>query len=336
MNPKRFTPMNKFYFFTETAFHHEGSKDYLKSLIDSTAKTGADGIKFQVLTEPSDFISSYHPSIDQLSSYCFSLKDWESIFSYTIKKGLDIVLLPLNSEALALTQKFDIKYVEVHSVCFNNLELLEKIKKSKSDIILGIGGRELNEINETIAFFEGLVKVLMVGFQSFPTSISDIKLERIKYLKNIFPDLIIGYADHSAYNDIFSIKSNEYARILGATVFEKHITTNEGEPRIDYESAVGAAKIKKIIKALKFIESNILFPDNIMEMTDSELTYRKREMKVVAKKFIPKGKVLDYNDLTLKMTGNIEGFSKINTLIGKTTNTDISFDNPITLKNGII
>jgi N,N'-diacetyllegionaminate synthase len=323
--------MNKFYLFTETAFHHEGDRDYLISLVDETAKTGADGIKFQVLTKPTDFISTNHPSFNQLSSWCFQIKEWESIFSYTQKKGLDIILLPLNTEALLLTQLFDVKYVEVHSVCFNHLKLLEEIKKSQSNVILGIGGRNIKEIKETISFFGGLVKVLMVGFQSFPTSIGDIKLERIMYYKNRFPELIIGYADHSAYNDNFSIKSNEYSRILGASVFEKHITINEGIKRTDFESAVEGLKIKKIINALNFIENNILFPaDKILKMTESELNYRNRQMRVVAHKLISAGKVLDYNDLTLKMTGNNEGFTTINSLIGKTTTVEIKVDKLLT------
>ncbi|HBE43230.1 MAG TPA: hypothetical protein DDW27_18920 [Bacteroidales bacterium] len=323
--------MSRFYLFTETAFHHEGDKDYLKSLVDETAKTGANGIKFQVLTKPSDFISSDHPSFNQLSSWCFQFKEWESVFSYTQKKGLDIILLPLNTEALMLTQLFDVKYVEVHSVCFNHLKLLKEIKNSQSNVILGIGGRNIKEIKDAISFFGDLVKVLMVGFQSFPTSIGDIKLERIIYYKNTFPDLIMGYTDHSAYNDSFSIKSNEYARILGASVFEKHITINEGKRRTDFESAVEGVKIKRIIDALNFIENNILFPqDQILEMTESELNYRNRQMRVVAKKYIPIGKVLDYNDLTFKMTGNNEGFTTMNSLIGKTTTNEITVDKLLT------
>ena len=323
--------MNKSYLFTETAFHHEGDIDYLRSLIDETVKTGADGIKFQVLTKPSDFISSDHPSFKQLSSWCFQFKEWESVFSYTREKGLDIILLPLNTEALQLAQLFDVKYVEVHSVCFNHIELLEEIKKSRSDVILGVGGRTLKEIKDAVAFFTDLVKVLMVGFQSFPTSLGDIKLERILYYKNTFPDLTVGYADHSAYNDNFSVKSNEYARILGASVFEKHITINEGIKRTDFESAIAGEKIKRIIEALNFIENNIFFPpDEILEMTESELNYRNRQMRVVAKKFVPVGKVLDYHDLTLKMTGKNEGFSTMNALIGKTATNEIKADRWLT------
>ena len=40
-----------YYLYAETAFHHAGNKEYLFKLIDEVKKSGAKGIKFQVLIE---------------------------------------------------------------------------------------------------------------------------------------------------------------------------------------------------------------------------------------------------------------------------------------------
>jgi sialic acid synthase SpsE len=47
------------------------------------------------------------------------------------------------------------------------------------------------------------------------------------------------------------ITSNEYAYILGARVFEKHIALEEG---VDFQSAVSSNKIETIKKRLDYLE----------------------------------------------------------------------------------
>lgn len=315
--------MSKSYFYTETAFHHEGDSAYLKALIDETAHSGANGIKFQVLTNPSDFISTRHKSFDLLSSFCFGLKDWHSIFEHSQEKGLDIIMMPLDVEALQLANSFSIKYIDIHSVSFNDLLLLNKIKESGLDVLIGTGGRTIDEIEASIEFFSGNVKVLMTGFQSFPTHIKDVKLERIKQFKNHFKNQIIGYADHTSYDNDSTIRYIEFARLLGATAFEIHITLRQGEQRTDYESAVNPNQISEIIKAVHFIEKEVIPEQDLFEMTDREMTYRNRQLRVVARKYIQKGKKLDYDDVALKMIDKQTGFTKIEDVIGKVVNCHI-------------
>ena len=217
--------MNKAYFYTETAFHHQGDLAFMKGLIDASKNSGANGVKFQVMTNTSDFISTKHKAFKDLDSYCFNIGQWREIFAYTQNIGLDIIMMPLNSEAFALLSDYKIKYLDIHSVSFYDNVLLDNIKKSGIEIILGVGGRTLDEIVDKVSYFKDKLKVLMVGFQSFPSKLEDVKIGKIAFLKDKFPDLLIGYADHSAFDSIHAISSNEYASVLGATIFEKHITT---------------------------------------------------------------------------------------------------------------
>ena len=145
---------------------------------------------------------------------------------------------------MLLEYKKNIKYLELHSVSFNDTSLKKMIKESNIPLILGAGGRTLKEINSLLLYFGSQVEVLMHGFQSFPSKIENVRLDKIFFLASKFPFLKIGYADHSSFDDNFSVTSNEYAYLLGARVFEKHITLEEGVKRIDYESSVGADKIK--------------------------------------------------------------------------------------------
>ena len=323
--------MDNFYFYTETAFHHEGDLEYLKKLIIASKETGAGGIKFQVLTQTNDFISTKHSAFKNLSSWCFSYETWHEIFSFTKEQGLDIILMPLNSAALDLIPHFQIKFIEIHSVSFNDKQLHKKIKDTAIDLIIGMGGRTLEEVSEMQFYFGDQLKVLMTGFQSFPSNMEDIKLGRIADLKKRFPQYIIGYADHSAFDNEFAVISNDYAYLLGARIFEKHITVSEGVERVDYSAAVSPEKIKESIFRLQFLSKYVLLPDKeYQHFNEPELKYRNRQLICVAARNITKGEVIGEMDMKLKMIDvNGQTISKKEDAVGKSAAEDIAFDDPI-------
>lgn len=288
-------------------------------LIDASKSSGANGVKFQVMTKTSDFISTRHQAYNVLDGYCFNLDKWREIFSYTKSIGLDIIMMPLNIEAFKLLDEFSVKYIDIHSVSFYDSQLLEKIKSSAKEIILGVGGRTLEEIEEKRKYFKDKLKVLMVGFQAFPSKLEEVKIGKISFLKQKYPDLEIGYADHSAFDNEFAIKSNEYARILGATIFEKHITITEGVERVDFSSAVSAQKIEEIVKKLNFIDEFILTDfEKSFKFTETEKVYRERQLRCVAAFDIDAKTIITADMIALKLVHNPErSFSRLEDLIGK-------------------
>ena len=316
-----------FYLYTETAFHHEGDINFLFKLIDESKKAGAMGVKFQVLIDIDSFMSSNHSSYKKSKTWLFTIKEWESIFKYTESLGLDIILMPIDLASLKLVNKFNIKYIEIHSVSFKDEILLKEIDLLNTPLILGIGGRTLDEVEYAINRFNNKSLVLMVGFQSFPSKLENVKLERISYLNKRFPNLKIGYADHSSYDHEFSVKSNEYAYILGAKIFEKHITLREGERRIDFESAISSNKIKTIIHNLNYLDSNFNHNEkSLFEMSPSEIKYRDRQKKPVLCCKVLKNEVINEKMLTLKMVDSDKCIDNVNDILGKIALKDLEPD----------
>lgn len=323
--------MNNFYLYTETAFHHQGDFEFLKKLILESKNAGSKGIKFQVLTNINDFVSVYHKAYKDLSSYCFTYEQWNQIFTYTASLGLDIIMMPLNIQALDLLKNHSVSFIDIHSVSFNDSKLLNAVRESKIDIILGVGGRTLEEIFIQKNNFGRKLKVLMVGFQSFPSQLEKIKLSKIEQLKLIFPDLEIGYADHSAYDDKFAILSNDYARLLGATVFEKHVTIIEGSERVDAASAVSPSKISEIIHRLDFIEKFIINKENSFVMEVEEITYRNRQLVCVAVEDLKIGVIINKDNVALKMINDPSNCLMIpNHIYGKVLKKEIKGDESFT------
>ncbi|MEM9052826.1 MAG: N-acetylneuraminate synthase family protein, partial [Bacteroidota bacterium] len=250
-------------------------------------------------------------------------------FSHTSAEGLEIVLMPLSLEALTLADQHKVRFLDIHSVSFYDERLLEAIQVRDEKIILGIGGRTDEEIEQFYKRFQNRLEVLMLGFQSFPSKLSEMRLGRISELKKTYSELEIGYADHSGYDEDDAVRSNEYASLLGATFFEKHVTLDEGMKRIDYESAVGIEKFKLIIERLSFVEEHILNGSG-GSMFPSERKYRDREAKLVASRDIKSGEILSLDNLALKMTDVEAPYSRYDQVLGKIAHSDIMKDSPIT------
>lgn len=323
--------MSNFYFYTETAFHHQGDLPYLKDLVHASHQAGATGVKFQVLTRPADFISKKHSAYEELASYCLNVEQWKKVFHYTESLGLDIIMMPLNSEALELRHHFDIKYLDLHSISFNDKRLHERIRETGISLILGVGGRTLEEIQSLKKDFDRQTEVLMAGFQSFPSKLEEVNLGRIKYLKEHFTDLEIGYADHSAFDHPHAVSSHEYAFLLGATFFEKHITLREGHERVDSSAAVTPDKIREIIERIDFLANHVLIPRNqAFSFHDKEWTYRNRQAACVANMPIEKDEVIKPEHVTLKLIDDTDHiFTDLQEVIGKVAACRIERDEPI-------
>ncbi|WP_268123779.1 N-acetylneuraminate synthase family protein [Roseivirga pacifica] len=321
------------YIYAETAFHHEGDLDYLKELVSTAKSCGANGVKFQVLTETDYLISKKHSQYQKLKSITLPFDEWREVFDHTEKLGLDIVMMPIDPECLRLLEDFNIRFLDLHSVSFNDLEVLTAIKSTQLPLILGVGGRRITEIQDKIGFFKSQLNVLMTGFQSFPSRLADVTLEKIRCLSEAFPLTDVGYADHSSWDSPDAVRSNSWAFILGARFFEKHLTLNEGKERIDYNSAVGPEKFKEIINELKYLNDEILNKPSeaLNDLNAAELKYRSRERVIVAKRAIRKGEKLRPEHLVYKMTDAEGGIVQLEPLLGKITTKGIEEDEIVNL-----
>ena len=319
--------MKKPYLYAETAFHHQGDFGYLKKLVKEAIRLGLDGIKFQVLINTNELLSSKHSNYETLSQYIFSVDQWNEIFDLTVENGLDIIFMPLDTEAFNLPIS-KISYFDIHPVSYYDWSIINKIKEYETPIILGVGGRTETEIKNQITLLGEQVKVLMVGFQSFPTNIKDVKLAKIKLLQQHYPHINIGYADHSGYNDSMSVTSNDYAFLLGATVFEKHLTLDEGKERVDFEAAIGAEKMTQIKNNLDSLYS-LLKEKNLWELQESEKKYTARQRVAVASRGLLKGDKINQEDIAYKMIDKTGGFNPTEKIVGKTVNNNVSIDDII-------
>jgi len=305
--------INKPYIIGETAYNHEGDKDYLLRMIDDVAEAMVNAVKFHLLLSAESYLQKDHPLIDIIKQWMFNKGQWREIIKTSTEKGLDVVALCDDVESLEfINEEFqNITAIELHASGLNDYYLLKEAAKFKGTIILGVGGSSIDEIQYAVDFLKNYDKhqiLLMYGFQSFPTNYADINLRKMKKLKDMF-DLPVGYADHTSYNDPMNEWISSSACAMGFNVLEKHYTPDPGVERIDYHAAVGKEKLLRIRDLMEI--SLKVRGDGELSMSDPELNYGNTgpmKKAIVARHTIQKGEKLSIENLAFKRT---EGSSTI-------------------------
>ena len=138
------------YIFAETAFSHQGSVDYLLELVDELSSCDVQAIKYQVLIDANELVSSCHPGYEQIADWCLSMEQWQRVFQATRESGKEIIMMPLDVDSLRLLDKFEVSSLELHSVLFGDDDFLAAMRDTGLPVILGVGGRTLDEIDKKI------------------------------------------------------------------------------------------------------------------------------------------------------------------------------------------
>lgn len=332
-------PEDKPYIIGETAFHHEGDKDFIKALIEEAKQLSLDAIKFHFTVDLDDYMIANHKAIDILRPWCFSEMDWDDILIKA--NNIDIVALcnDLQSVKYAIESKANIVAIELHATGLNDLFLLKEATKFDKTVILGTGGSSLDEIDFAVTYLRENGKediFLMHGFQNYPTDFKDIKLDRMNRLSSLF-NLPVGYADHTDPLD----PNNAYISCLGIAnghnVIEKHFTHRFGEKRIDAQAAVSIDQMRKV-KEIAKITFDTIGKKSALVLTPAELKYGNTgpmKKAIVAKHDLPLGTAISLENIAFKRTNDSSSIkqNELIKILGNKTNTEIKKDRIIDLSN---
>jgi N,N'-diacetyllegionaminate synthase len=324
---------NRPYIIGETAYNHEGDKEYLYEMIDDIAALKLNAVKFHLLLNAESYLQKKHPLVEIIKKWMFSQDEWFKILKYSEGKGLDVVALCDDVESLIfINQEYpNIKAIELHASGLNDYYLLEQASLFLGTVILGVGGSTLDEIQYAVDFLDEKGKkdiFLMYGFQSYPTNYADINLTKMDKIKSLF-NLPIGYADHTSYDDSNNEQISSMAAMMGYNVLEKHYTPDFGIERIDFHAAVGKEQMMSIKENMS-LALKVRGNGNV-KMTVPELAYGNTgpmKKAIVARKDINAGEELSLENLWFKRT---EGSSVIKQnmypqLLGLKTICDIKED----------
>lgn len=294
-----------YYVIAELANAHCGDLERAKKIIYSHKECGAHAVKFQIVFA-NELLIPYHSSYSKFKKREWTNEQWKEIIKYTCSLGFDVGADIFGKKSFEIAEKNNISFYKIHSSDISNHELIiNMIKTDKPILLSGSGSNELELFKAIDLFNSSYMKKLciMIGFQSFPTEINDINLACIFKLYEKY-GLSVGICDHLDGGSYLAHQIPAIAYAMGCRVFEKHITINRNEKKIDYHSSLEPTDFKKIISFIEDVKSLI---GNCSEsITKSEKKYRDVMKKYpVVKRDFNRGEILDSNDILFRRIDSI-------------------------------
>ena len=123
----------------------------------------------------------------------------------------------------------------------------------------------------------------------------------ITSLKKLYPELVIGYSDHTIPDKEMTTLTTAFLK--GAVIIEKHFTYNKNLKGNDHYHAMDASDLSYLRKKLNLIQE-LVGTHEVKKPLDSEEISRKNARRsIVAKKALPKGALIQETDITYKRPG---------------------------------
>jgi len=315
----------------ETAWHHQGEFEFLRQLVSAIiSQTSADIIKLHITLYLKEYISKDHPLFNDYKKWMFSRDQWGTLFHLIQNSDKELMLLLNDTQAVEFGMSFDPSLVEIHSVCLNDINLLEALKQNlnrSTRIALGVGGTSLYEIEKTINILQSPNIVMMFGFQNYPTKYEDINFGKMRRIMRLFPEFQFGYSDHTAWNEPHNVLITLLGASIGVDYIEKHVTTAYGEERIDWSAAVSVEMFNEIKNKMDLlVKCN---GDSSLSLNKAEREYSifgPMKKAALLTRDVKSGEALKKEMIAFKRTSQVSDMSQVEVLqsIGKTISQNIN------------
>ncbi len=310
-------------------------------MCDEAKKAGADAVKFQTY-KAGKIASRYSPSYWDLSEEStksqyelftkfdsFGEEEYRAISEHC--KGIQIEFLstPFDFEAADYLDQYMGGY-KISSSDITNTPFIKHIAKKQKPILLSTGASTQDEIRravDTIRQVNGREIVLMHCVLEYPTPKEHANLYRITALREEFPDLVIGYSDHTRPDLEYDVLKSAY--LLGAHVMEKHFTLDKSLPGNDHYHAMDADDVSEIRKKIEQLD-RICGNAGIDCQENEEQARKNARRSLVLTRNIRKGERLERQDLTFKRPGTGIPPSELEAVLGKQVNQSLEEDSVLT------
>ena len=327
------------YIIAEIGANFDGNIDKAKKLVLAAKQAGADCAKFQSfisekIVSPKGFASmklkgvhgSWNKPVDQVFKEAEFPRAWhKEIAEYCKEIGIHFSTSPYDFEAVDLCDELKVPYIKIGSGEITWHEMLEYVAKKNRPMILATGDSTIAEIDEALRVVEGTGNTKLVLLQcitNYPSKIESANINVLKTYQTAF-DILTGYSDHSP-GPVVALASVA----LGGCVIEKHFTTNKNDPGPDHPHSMEKNDFQVMVEYIRELEIALGSTRKFVVEEESETVIVQRR-GLYARRSIPKGKIIESNDLVelRPALGIPPKFKKI--LIGKKANVDIEDGTPI-------
>ena len=308
-----------------------------KLMVREAKEAGIHAVKFQtykagtlaVKLSPSYWDTTEEETTSQFELFkkfdSFGVEEYRELARYCEEQGIEFLSTPFDIESADYLYDM-MNFYKISSSDLSNLPFITHMAKKGKPIMLSVGASNEDEIDlavETIRKHNDQPLMLLHCVLEYPTPYEHANLRKIASLKARYPDLYIGFSDHTKPLGNHDVLKTAY--LLGANIIEKHYTLNKDLKGNDHYHAMDPFDAKEILGGIAFIDK--IAGDGALKCLESESAARANARRsLVSQGDIKKGTVITADMLTFKRPGTGINPSRIDEIIGKRAAVDIEDD----------
>jgi sialic acid synthase SpsE len=310
----------------EIGINHQGNLDRAIRMVDDACTAGCECAKFQCHVVEDEMIPNRVVPIhttesiwDIMARCALTEVEEQKLKKYVEAKGMIYLCTPFSRAAAERLKNMQVPAYKIGSGECNNYPLVRLIASYGKPVILSTGMNALNSITPAVE----ILRVAKVPYaltqctSMYPTPYDRVRLGAIRSLAERFPDAVVGLSDHSVGNYACFA-----AVALGASILEKHFTSDKSWPGPDISLSIDPAELKDLVLGSRAVHQALGGTKDVLpeEQPTIDFAYA----CVVSIKPIERGAKLSRENIWVKRpgTGEIKAVH-FDTLLGRTVKNSI-------------
>lgn len=299
---------NEPFIIAEVGQNHQGDFELAKKYIKIFADAGASAIKFQIRDNKNLFSEDAYLS-EYKSENAFGNTYGEHREKLELNPNLIIELkkkchehnvafmaTPFDEGSLRVLDEADVDVIKIASFDLGNLPFISRVIKTNKPIVMSIGGGKHDQIRSSVDLIKSNHNQLVIlhCVSEYPCEFNRLGLENIALLKQEFRNTPIGSSDH--FNGILS---GPIAYMMGARVFEKHVTLNRSWRGTDHNFALEPEGFRKFVRDIKRVKH--MLPQKNLKEIGEEAVFKKLGKSLVANEDLKINEVITLENISGKI-----------------------------------
>lgn len=279
----------------EVGNNHEGDFSLAQELIGRAAEAGADAVKFQTFIADQYVTSDDTERIQRLRDFQFSYEQFKALSQQADECGILFFSTPFDIGSANFLNSLQ-PIFKVSSGDNNFLPLIDTVAGFRKPTIISTGLVNMSFLDLLYGHWKeknyGALAFLHC-VSSYPVAPAEANLKAITKLQARFPDVTVGYSDHT-----IGIEAALCAVALGARIVEKHFTIDHHHSEFrDHALSANPAEMSIMVERIRSVELLLGEGEKVPQPSEIELETAVRRSIGVCRT-VAAGEILTADDLT--------------------------------------
>lgn len=266
----------------EIGINHNGDLTNAKKLIDASAFTGCQAVKFQkrtvdVVYTPEDLARPRENPFGETNGDLkrgleFGKAEYDEIDRYCKDKDILWYASAWDEASVDFLEQYNPVCYKIASASITDDKLLRYHRQFGHPIIISTGMSTLEEIDHAVEVLGTDDLIILHCTSTYPSKVDELNLKAIDMLRERY-QVPIGYSGHEV-----GLAPSVAAATMGACMIERHITLDRAMWGSDQAASVEPQGFARMIKDIRAIESAM--GDGVKRVYESEVPIRKKLRRV--------------------------------------------------------